>query len=193
MVHDRAEPGPPVTVAGDPRVTAFGRYLRRAKLDELPQLWNVIKGDMSLVGPRPDVPGYADRLTGPAAALLELRPGVTGPATLYLRDEERLLAAAPDPQTYNDAVLYPLKVRMDLAYLADWTLVRDLGYLAVTAVPGLDRILRVIPAGTDVPDPSAPIDEGLTVLRLDRRENRQRDPGAGSRHDPQIGDGTRLR
>jgi len=106
-----------VTTAADARVTRVGRFLRRWKLDELPQLWNVLAGTMSFVGPRPDVPGYADRLKGNDRRVLELRPGITGPATLLFRDEERLLALAKDPKAFNDAVIYPEKIRINLEYL----------------------------------------------------------------------------
>jgi lipopolysaccharide/colanic/teichoic acid biosynthesis glycosyltransferase len=123
-----------VTTAGDPRITRFGAFLRRTKLDELPQLWSVLRGHMSFVGPRPDVPGYADRLQGDDRRILELRPGITGPATLAFRDEEELLAAQPDPQRYNDEVLWPEKVRLNRDYLDHWTLRRDLAYIWQTVV-----------------------------------------------------------
>jgi lipopolysaccharide/colanic/teichoic acid biosynthesis glycosyltransferase/glycosyltransferase involved in cell wall biosynthesis len=134
-----------VTTAGDPRITPFGRFLRRAKLDELPQLWNIAKGDMSFVGPRPDMPSYAEGLRGDDRRILELRPGVTGPATLAFRDEEKLLASQPDPVVYNDRVIFPAKVRMNLAYLEHWSFGRDLGYLLLTVAPAFDRWLRLIP------------------------------------------------
>jgi lipopolysaccharide/colanic/teichoic acid biosynthesis glycosyltransferase len=118
-----------VTVAGDTRMTAIGRFLRRWKLDELPQLWNVLVGDMSLVGPRPDVPGYADRLQGENRRLLQLRPGITGPATLAYRNEEEILAQVGDPVRYNDEVIWPDKVRLNLEYLETASLRKDLGYL----------------------------------------------------------------
>jgi FlaA1/EpsC-like NDP-sugar epimerase/lipopolysaccharide/colanic/teichoic acid biosynthesis glycosyltransferase len=137
--------GPHFTSADDPRITPFGRALRRFKLDELPQLWNVLKGDMSLVGPRPDVRGYMDRLRGREAGLLTLRPGITGPATLYLRDEERLFLDVDDRQGHYDRVLWPHKVRINLDYVESWSLKRDIAYLAVTALPPLDRALKVIP------------------------------------------------
>jgi len=124
-----------VTTASDSRVTPVGRVLRRLKLDELPQLWNVLVGEMSLVGPRPDVPGYADKLTGDARRVLELRPGITGPATLAFRDEEALLAQTGNPQEYNDTVLWPKKVALNLAYLDSWGFWRDLGYILATMVP----------------------------------------------------------
>ena len=108
--------GSSVSVAGEARITALGAFLRRYKIDELPELWNVLKGDMSFVGPRPDVPGYADRLQGEARKILELRPGITGPATLKYRDEEFLLSKVPNPQEYNDVVLFPDKVRLNLYY-----------------------------------------------------------------------------
>ncbi len=118
-----------VTVAGDARMTRIGAFLRRWKLDELPQLWNVLVGDMSLVGPRPDVPGYADHLQGEARRMLELRPGITGPATLAYRNEEEILARQSDPVRYNDEVIWPDKVRLNLEYLDQATLARDLRLL----------------------------------------------------------------
>ena len=128
-----------VTTAADARVTPLGRWLRRWKLDELPQLWNVLAGRMSFVGPRPDVPGYADRLQGDDRRILELRPGITGPATLLFRDEERLLALAKNPQTFNDAVVYPEKVRLNRDYLETGNFGRDLGNVFATVWPGLTR------------------------------------------------------
>ena len=128
-----------VTTSADARVTPLGRWLRRWKLDELPQLWNVLAGRMSFVGPRPDVPGYADRLQGDDRRVLELRPGITGPATLLFRDEERLLALAKNPQTFNDAVVYPEKVRLNREYLEAGNFGRDLGYVFATVWPGLTR------------------------------------------------------
>jgi lipopolysaccharide/colanic/teichoic acid biosynthesis glycosyltransferase len=130
-----------VTTAVDPRITRVGRVLRRAKLDELPQLWNVLVGDMALVGPRPDVPGYADRLTGADRAVLDLRPGITGPATLLFRDEERLLAGVGDPRRFNDEVVFPEKIRINLDYAARWSFVRDLGFIVATVAPEVSRRL----------------------------------------------------
>ncbi len=121
-----------VTVAGDRRITCSGRFFRRMKIDELPQLINILLGDMSFVGPRPDVPGYADRLEGEARELLSVRPGLTGPATLKYRDEERMLADAEDPKTYNDTVIWPDKVRMNLDYVTHWSFGKDLYYLYKT-------------------------------------------------------------
>jgi lipopolysaccharide/colanic/teichoic acid biosynthesis glycosyltransferase len=135
----------PVTTAGDGRITACGRILRRLKIDELPQLWNVLIGTMSLVGPRPDVPGYADRLSGEARKILDLRPGITGPATLFFRFEEQLLAAAEDPVRFNDDLLWPMKVAMNLNYLKSWSLARDVGYILITLVPPLNRLVKLIP------------------------------------------------
>ena len=130
-----------VTTATDARVTALGRFLRRWKLDELPQLWNVLAGRMSFVGPRPDVPGYADRLQGDDRRILDLRPGITGPATLLFREEERLLALARDPKAFNDAVVYPEKIRLNRDYLESGSFGRDVGYVFATVWPGLTRRL----------------------------------------------------
>ena len=121
-----------VSVAGDRRITPLGAFLRRRKLDELPELWNVLRGDMSFVGPRPDVPGYADRLQGEERRILELRPGITGPATLKYRNEEALLAAQPDAQRYNDEIIYPDKVRINLEYLKNRTFAGDIRIILQT-------------------------------------------------------------
>ena len=121
-----------ITVAGDSRVTAIGGYLRRWKLDELPQLWNVLVGEMSLVGPRPDVPGYADKLQGDDRKLLLLRPGITGPATLAYRNEEEILAKVSDPVQYNNEIIYPDKVRINLEYMEKCSLMQDLKYILET-------------------------------------------------------------
>ena len=130
MVGDQA--GETVTVAGDARITPLGARLRRYKLDELPELWNVLVGDMSFVGPRPDVPGYADALTGDDREILRLRPGITGPATLKYRNEEELLATVDDPKRYNDEVIFPDKVRINRYYLHHPSFRMDLKMLLAT-------------------------------------------------------------
>lgn len=124
--------GSSVSVAGQSRITPFGAKLRKYKLDELPELWNVLKGDMSFVGPRPDVPGYADKLQGKDRDILKLRPGITGPASLKYRNEEELLAKQPDPQKYNDEVLFPDKVRINLYYLEHWSFWKDIEIIICT-------------------------------------------------------------
>nr|WP_277345553.1 sugar transferase [Halomonas bachuensis] len=118
-----------VTCSRDPRITPLGHLLRRTKVDELPQLWNVLKGDMSFVGPRPDVEGFADSLEGEQRLLLRVRPGITGPATLKYRDEEKLLDSAVDPEGYNRDVIWPDKVRINLHYLREWSLAEDLKFI----------------------------------------------------------------
>ena len=105
-----------ISVKGDMRVTKVGLFLRRYKLDELPELWNVLVGDMSLVGPRPDVPGYADFLRGEDRNILKLKPGITGPASLKYANEEDILARQENPKEYNDKIIYPDKVRINLDY-----------------------------------------------------------------------------
>ena len=124
--------GSSVTVAGQERITPFGARLRRYHLDELPELWNVLKGEMSFVGPRPDVPGYADQLQGEDKAILRLKPGITGPATLKYRDEEYLLAGQPDPERYNNEVLFPDKVRINKYYLEHYSFVEDIKIIIAT-------------------------------------------------------------
>ena len=130
----RPENGTTVTTANDARITAMGQRLRRWKLDELPQLWNVLIGDMSFVGPRPDVPGFLDKLTGEDRALLTLRPGITGPASLKYRDEEQILAQVGEPERYNAEVIWPDKVRINLEYLRNWSLGKDLGFIIKTVL-----------------------------------------------------------
>ena len=126
--------GSSVSVAGESRITPLGARLRRYKLDELPELWNVLKGDMSFVGPRPDVPGYADQLQGESRRVLVLRPGITGPASLKYRDEEELLATVENPQEYNDHVIYPDKVRINLYYLDHYSFVKDMQMIVCTVL-----------------------------------------------------------
>jgi len=121
-----------VTRRGDPRITLLGAFFRRTKIDELPQLWNVLLGDMSFVGPRPDVPGFADTLHGQARAMLSIRPGITGPATLKYRNEEELLAEQLDPESYNKEVIWPDKVRINLEYIRRWSLRSDIQYILQT-------------------------------------------------------------
>ena len=127
-----AHHGSSVSVAGEARITPLGATLRRYKLDELPELWDVLIGNMSFVGPRPDVPGYADQLQGEARRILELRPGVTGPASLKYRDEEDLLAKVDNPQEYNDTVIFPDKVRINLYYLNHYSFAKDFQMILCT-------------------------------------------------------------
>lgn len=125
------------TTAGDARITSIGHFLRRTKMDELPQFWNVLVGNMSVVGPRPDVPGYADLLRDRDRVLLTVRPGVTGPASIYFRDEEALLHGARDAEEYNDEVLWPAKVAINLRYIEDYGFREDMRLIADTAWPSL--------------------------------------------------------
>jgi len=124
-MFDQAE-GDSITTATDPRITRMGRWLRHSKVDCLTELVNVVIGQMSFVGPRPDVPGYADQLQGDDRRILQLRPGITGPASLKYRNEEELLAQQPDPKAYNDTVIWPDKVKINLNYLDHWTFLGDI-------------------------------------------------------------------
>lgn len=131
------------------RITPLGEKLRRYKLDELPELWNVLKGDMSFVGPRPDVPGYADQLQGVDCEVLLLRPGITGPASLKYRNEEDILEAVDEAlqkgrsglpmgittvQEYNDNVIYPDKVRLNRYYLHHYSFIKDIKMIVCTVL-----------------------------------------------------------
>lgn len=126
--------GSSISVAGENRITPLGAVLRKYKLDELPELWNVLIGDMSFVGPRPDVPGYADNLKGKDRDVLKLRPGITGPASLKYRNEEELLATVKDPQKYNDEVIFPDKVRINLYYLNHYSFIKDIQIIFCTVL-----------------------------------------------------------
>jgi len=140
-----------ITAANDIRITPIGKILRKWKLDEFPQLWNVLIGKMSFVGPRPDVAGYADKLTGADRDILQLQPGITGPATLYFRYEEELLAAVENPVVYNDTYLWPAKVRLNRAYLSELSLVKDIGYILITIFPALNTLFKLIPVSPRTP------------------------------------------
>lgn len=151
--------GSTVSVAGDSRITPLGAKLRRWKLDELPELWDVLRGKMSFVGPRPDVPGYADKLQGEDRDVLKLRPGITGPATLKYRQEEEYLANARElayglPLTvygvsrddlekmsnqelavwYNNNVIYPDKVRLNCYYYRHYSFIKDIQIILATVL-----------------------------------------------------------
>lgn len=139
--------GSSVSVAGEARITPLGAKLRKFKLDELPELWNVFVGDMSFVGPRPDVPGYADQLTGEDRVVLRLRPGITGPATLKYRNEEEQIAqyvaehkgqdGLSDEQLsirYNDTIIYPDKVRINRYYYHHYSFWMDIRIIFATVL-----------------------------------------------------------
>ena len=140
--------GSTVSVAGDSRITPFGAKLRHYKIDELPGLWDVLIGNMSFVGPRPDVPGYADKLTGTDRDVLKLRPGITGPATLKYRVEDEMIAeyvakmqAEGDTRPmqviateYNDTVIYPDKVRLNCYYYRNYSFIKDIQMILCTVL-----------------------------------------------------------
>lgn len=126
--------GSSVSVAGENRITQLGSKLRKYKLDELPELWNVLKCEMSFVGPRPDVPGYVDQLKGDDREVLKLRPGITGPASLKYRNEEEILATVNNPQEYNDTVIFPDKVRINRYYLHHYSFLMDIKIIIVTVL-----------------------------------------------------------
>lgn len=140
--------GSSVSVAGDSRITPLGAVLRHYKLDELPELWDVLVGNMSFVGPRPDVPGYADKLTGDDRDVLKLRPGITGPATLKYRLEDEMISEyVASRQTegdsrpmqeiateYNDTVIYPDKVRLNCWYYRHYSFLKDIEMIFATVL-----------------------------------------------------------
>jgi lipopolysaccharide/colanic/teichoic acid biosynthesis glycosyltransferase len=117
---------------GQPIVSRFGKFIRRYKMDELPQLLNILTGDMSLVGPRPDIPGYYDKLEGEDRKILELRPGLTSLAAIKYADEDAILEKQPNPLQYNDEVIFPDKVKMNLDYYRNRSFLGDLRLLLQT-------------------------------------------------------------
>lgn len=121
-----------ITSSNDVRITKSGKFFRDTKIDELPQLINVLIGDMSFVGPRPDVPGYADKLEGEDRIVLSIRPGITGPASLKYKNEEEILASQNDPKWYNDKIIWPDKVRINKEYIRNWSLKKDIEYIIKT-------------------------------------------------------------
>ena len=123
-----------VAAAETARITPLGEKLRKYKLDELPELWDVLIGKMSFVGPRPDIPGYADQLQGEDREILKLRPGITGPASLKYRNEEDILASVDNPQQYNDEIIYPDKVRLNRYYLYHYSFLKDIQMIFCTVL-----------------------------------------------------------
>jgi len=134
MVRDASQRGRQLTVEGDPRITPIGHCLRRLKLDELPQLWNVLRGDMSLVGPRPEVPRYVACYDDRQRGVLRTRPGITDPASIAYRHEERVLRGASDPDRLYREQVMPAKIALSLDYLEHRTVLSDLQILASTAL-----------------------------------------------------------
>ncbi|MCQ2316492.1 MAG: sugar transferase [Bacteroidales bacterium] len=128
-MKENSEEGGSVSVYDDERILPFGKWLRETKVDTIFELINILIGDMSFVGPRPDVPGYADKLEGDDRKILTVRPGITGPASLKYRHEDRILAQQPDPKRYNDEVIYPDKVKINLQYLENWSFFSDVKIL----------------------------------------------------------------
>ena len=114
------------------RCAEIGKFFRKTKIDELPQLQNVLIGKMSFVGPRPDVPGYADKLEGDDRIILTVRPGITGPSSMKYKDEEELLEKQDDPRGYNDNVIWPDKVIINREYIRNWSFKKDIAYIIKT-------------------------------------------------------------
>jgi lipopolysaccharide/colanic/teichoic acid biosynthesis glycosyltransferase len=125
-----------ITSPGNTRITKIGNFFRKTKIDELPQLWNILVGQMSFVGPRPDVSGYADRLQGSDKIILSIKPGVTGPAQLIYKNEGRVLASQNDPIKYNDKIIWPDKVRINRRYIENYSFFQDCYYIWKTIVGG---------------------------------------------------------
>lgn len=123
-----------VTTDNDPRISKVGRFWRKTKIDELPQLWNVLIGVMSFVGPRPDVQGFADQLQGEERLLLSIRPGITGPATIQFKKEEEILAAQSNPEQYNREVIWPAKVKLNIDYIKNYSLLMDIKLIFKTVL-----------------------------------------------------------
>ena len=121
-----------ITTANDARITKSGQFFRNTKIDELPQLINVLFGSMSFVGPRPDVEGYADKLQGDDRIVLSIRPGITGPASLKYKNEEEMLSQQEDPKKYNDEIIWPDKVKINRAYIENWSFKQDIVYIIKT-------------------------------------------------------------
>jgi len=114
------------------KISTLGKYLRQSKIDELPQLWNVLEGTMSFVGPRPDILGFADKLENESEIILTVKPGITGPATLFFRNEELLLKIQDNPEEYNRKVIWPRKVAINIQYVKEYRFIKDIHYILKT-------------------------------------------------------------
>ena len=141
-----------VTASTDSRITSVGQFLRKYKLDEFPQVWNVLVGKMSFVGPRPDVPGYADKLVGENRKILQMRPGITGLATIFFRYEEEILSQVKDPRGFNDSIIWPMKIKMNLEYLKNKSIITDMGIIVITVCPGINNWLHLVPSSPRTPE-----------------------------------------
>lgn len=115
-----------------PNISKFGQFIRNYKLDEFPQFWNVLEGTMSFVGPRPDLPGFADELEGEAKIILSVKPGITGPATLRFRNEDNILKTKKNPSVYNKDVIWPQKLAINIQYVKKYRFTMDLYYIVKT-------------------------------------------------------------
>jgi lipopolysaccharide/colanic/teichoic acid biosynthesis glycosyltransferase len=135
MVVNAEQVGLSVTKEGDPRVTRIGRFMRKTKLDELPQLWNVLRGDMSFVGPRPEVPRYVEKYTTEQKRVLALKPGITDLATLEFRNEEELLRTAADTEKFYLEYCVPRKIELNLAYAKTANVREDIKIIIRTLLP----------------------------------------------------------
>lgn len=121
-----------VSTDNDPRITSIGRFWRKSKIDELPQLINVLIGNMSFVGPRPDVSGFADILEGEDRVILSIKPGITGPASIKYKNEEEILSNEDNPEKYNREVIWPDKISINKEYIKKWSFLKDIKYLLYT-------------------------------------------------------------
>lgn len=140
-----------VTLSTDNRITPFGQFLRRTKIDELPQLFNILKGDMSVVGPRPDVPGYYDTLTGEDQIIWKLRPGLTGLDSMCYPDEQALLDKVSDPEKFYDEKLWPDKVRLNRWYAENRSLWMDVK-IVVNTIGVLFAGKELVKISSDAPE-----------------------------------------
>jgi lipopolysaccharide/colanic/teichoic acid biosynthesis glycosyltransferase len=143
--HQAPVAGGALTVANDPRLTRVGWFLERTKLDELPQLWNIVRGEMSVVGPRPETPHFADCFVAGFRAVLDYKPGMFGPAQAMARNESALYQDGHDPEVLYRTVLFPAKARIDLAYYPTRTVIRDVSWIfaGIMAVLGWSRLPQI--------------------------------------------------
>jgi lipopolysaccharide/colanic/teichoic acid biosynthesis glycosyltransferase len=162
MVTDAERRGGQLTVGRDPRVTRIGHHLRRLKLDELPQLFNVLRGEMSLVGPRPEVPRYVALYSVEQRRVLDLRPGITDPASVEFHDESALLDGVADPDRLYVEQIMPRKIQMNLAYAASATALSDLGVVLRTLALPFGRAVGATSAGSVTPSHSQTESRAMT-------------------------------